>query len=171
MRKVASNTGPLGVPLSVSSNQENPTITGLAFARRGLVAVVAVLFLCADAVAFATDQPPKHFEIKAKPLSDALMDFGAQSGLVVVAPTPLTAGKKSAAVRGDMSSMDALDRLLKGSNLTFARGADGAVVIQATTAPESAQNGVGNSGLHDDVTPEVISLQDVIVTGTREYNV
>jgi len=171
MRKVASNTGPLGVPLSVSSNQENPTITGLAFARRGLVAVVAVLFLCADAVAFATDQPPKHFEIKAKPLSDALMDFGAQSGLVVVAPTPLTAGKKSAAVRGDMSSMDALDRLLKGSNLTFARGADGAVVIQATAAPELPQNDVGNSGLHDDVTPEVISLQDVIVTGTREYNV
>jgi hypothetical protein len=91
-------------------------------------------------VAYAADDSSKHFEIKVKPLADALMEFGVQSGLTVVAPTTLTTGKKGAAVRGDLAPTDALGRLLKGSGLTFGRAADGTIAIQAivSTGPEQA---------------------------------
>jgi len=84
--------------------------------------------------AIATDDSSKHFEIKSKPLGNALMEFEVQSGLTVVAPTTLTAGKMASTVRGDLTPTDALSRLLKGSGLTFARSSEGTIAIQAISA-------------------------------------
>jgi iron complex outermembrane receptor protein len=108
----------------------------------------------------------KHFEIKAKPLADALMEFGVQSGLTVVAPTTLTAGKKGAAVRGDLTPTDALGRLLKGSGLTFARAADGTIAIQAISSSNPVQVSTGESRLEKDFTGNE-ELAEIVVTANR----
>ena len=122
------------------------------------------LVLCMGSAAYAADNSSKHFEIKAKPLADALMEFGVQSGLTVVAPTTVTAGKKAAAVRGDLAPTDALGRLLKGSGLTFARAADGTIAIQAISASGPVQASAVESGLDKDLTQNP-TLEEVVVQG------
>ena len=116
--------------------------------------------------AYAADDAFKHFEIKAKPLADALMEFGVQSGLTVVAPTTLTAGKKATAVRGELAPTDVLGRLLKGSGLTFARAADGTIAIQAIPSNGPVQASVVESGLDNDLTRPA-ALDEVVVTAQK----
>jgi iron complex outermembrane recepter protein len=128
--------------------------------------VAFVLVLSVGSVAYAADDSSKHFEIKAKPLADALMEFGVQSGLTVVAPTTLTTGKKGAAVRGDLAPTEALGRLLKGSGLTFARAADGTIAIQAMVSNGPEQASAGESGLDEDLTKKN-DLDEITVTGTH----
>ena len=128
--------------------------------------VAFALVLSVGSVAHAADDSSKHFEINAKPLADALMEFGVQSGLTVVAPTTLTAGKKAAAVRGDLAPTDALGRLLKGSGLTFARAADGTISIQALSASGPVQASAGESSSDKALTHES-TLEEIVVTGTN----
>jgi len=106
----------------------------------------------------------KHFHIRKRPLADALKDFGTQSGLAIVAPTPLMVGKKGASVRGYMSSTDALGRLLKGTGLTFASAADGTIAIQPISAGGSVQSSTGKS---DQNLAAGAPLATVIVNGTK----
>lgn len=135
--------------------------------RRSVAAFLAALVLCMGTAA-AADDSSKHFEINAKPLADALMEFGVQSGLTVVAPTTLTAGKKAAAVRGDLAPTDALGRLLKGSGLTFSRAADGTIAIQAVASNGPVQASAGESGLDTNLTDSA-SLTEVVVTGKYRF--
>jgi iron complex outermembrane recepter protein len=133
---------------------------------RSVAGFFAALALCMGFAAHAVDDSPRHFEIKAKPLADALMEFGVQSGLTVVAPTTLTAGKKGAAIRGDLVPTDALGRLLKDSGLTFARAADGTIGIQAVAARAPVQANAGESRLDGNLTPAG-TLEEVIVTANK----
>jgi iron complex outermembrane receptor protein len=130
--------------------------------RRSVAAFFASLVLCTGSAAYSADDSSKHFEIKAEPLADALLEFGVQSGLTILAPTTLTAGKKAAAVRGDFVPTDALGRLIKGSGLTFARAADGTIAIQAITSNTPVQASAVESGSDKDST-----LEAVVVTGSR----
>jgi iron complex outermembrane receptor protein len=133
---------------------------------RTVASFLAALVLCMGTAAHAADDSSKHFEIKAKPLADALMEFGVQSGLTVVAPTTLTSGKKATAVRGDLAPTDALGRLLKGSGLTFARASDGTIAIQAVASNGPVQASAGESILDKDLTHEP-RLEEVVVTGSH----
>jgi iron complex outermembrane receptor protein len=136
---------------------------------RGLLAACAAVLLLSGAATLAADDSSKHFEIKAKPLADALMEFGVQSGLTVAVPTTLTAGKRSAPVRGDLSPTDALGQLLKGSGLTFARAADGTIAIQAASGGSSSSpvrmSAVESSSENDSTSSP--HLADIIVTATK----
>jgi iron complex outermembrane receptor protein len=143
--------------------QNNNSQNGSLLMSRCVAAFFAALALCMGTAAHAADDSSKHFEIKAKPLADALMEFGVQSGLTVVAPTTLTAGKKAAAVRGDLAPTDALGRLLKGSGLTFARAADGTIAIQAAASNGPVQASARESGLEKSER----ELSEIVVTGTR----
>ena len=135
---------------------------------RSVAAFFVAFALSVGSVAHAADDSSKHFEIKAKPLADALMEFGVQSGLTVVAPTTLTTGKKGAAVRGDLAPTDALGRLLKGSGLTFTRAADGSIAIQAIVSNGPEQASAGESGLDNDSTMHSKNdLDEITVTGTH----
>jgi len=127
---------------------------GPALASRGPAALFAALMLCIGQAVTAADDSSRHFDINAKPLAGALMEFGEQSGLTVVAPTTLTAGKKASDVRGELTSTEALGRLLKGSGLTFARAADGTIAIQAINASASVQTNAGESGSAKDLTTD-----------------
>jgi iron complex outermembrane recepter protein len=82
-----------------------------------------------------SDTTPTRFDLQAKDLDQVLKDFELQSGLKVTATANVIAGKKGKSVHGDMTANDALRRLLKGSGLTFVRGRDDNITIQAVTAP------------------------------------
>jgi iron complex outermembrane recepter protein len=163
-------------PISVSNGAFGRDLTNFgmvpftlrALISRGLLASCAaiVLIVAGQSAAFAADDSSKHFEIKAKPLADALMEFGVQSGLTVAAPTTLTAGKRGTSVRGDLLPTDALGRLLKGSGLTFARAADGTIAIQAMSSSDPVQASVEESRLEKDLTSSE-ALQEIVVTAER----
>ena len=137
------------------------TRVSTALINRALMTICAALVLCVGPTAMAANGSSKHFEIKAEPLAEALMEFGAQSGLTVVAPTQLTAGKSAPALRGDLTWGDALGRLLKGSGLTFNQDADGTIVIQKESDGTPATASSGESA------EEQGQLADVIVTAQR----
>jgi putative CocE/NonD family hydrolase len=148
---VSASSGIFGSEL-VSLRKSLFTVPALMI--RGLVAACGAVVLLSGPAALAADDLSKHFEIKAKPLADALMEFGVQAGLTVAAPTSLTAGKRSASVRGDLSPTDALGQLLKGSGLTFARVADGTMAIQAASSGSGpVRTSAVESSLEKDLTP------------------
>jgi iron complex outermembrane receptor protein len=137
--------------------------------RQRLAASAVLLFLCVGSAAFASDGAPKHFELEAKPLGEALMDFGLQSGLTIVAPTSLTAGKRGSPLSGDMASMDALQTLLAGTGLTFAQGEDGAIAIQQSAGgadTAAARDSSVKSDLETESTSAAI-LTEVVVTAEK----
>jgi iron complex outermembrane receptor protein len=141
---------------------DGPTLAG-----RGPGALFAALMLCIGQAVVAADDSSRHFDINAKPLAGALMEFGEQSGLTVVAPTTLTAGKKASDVRGELTPTEALGRLLKGSGLTFARAADGTIAIQAINASASVQTNAGESGSAKDLTTDQDQLGEIVVTAQK----
>ena len=104
--------------------------------RRGMVTCLA-LILATIPFAGRADEVSKHFDIKAQPLSEALMAFGAQTGAIVMAPSELTAGKTSTPVTGQLTPQEALTRMLLGTGLKFQKTANGTILIvrELTHAP------------------------------------
>ncbi len=96
--------------------------------RRRMLACLA-LMLSVPLVAPHAAEPTMQFEIKAGPLSEALMAFGARTGTIVIASSKLTANKVSQPVTGQLSRQEALIRMLKGTGLTFESTANGTILI------------------------------------------
>jgi iron complex outermembrane recepter protein len=140
---------------------------GPACVSHSLASLFAALMLWFGPAAMAADDSPRHFVISTNPLAGALMEFGVQSGLTVVAPTSLTVGKRASDVRGDFTPTEALGRLLKGSGLTFARAADGTIAIEAINAGAPAAANAGQSGSEKDSTRDPDQLSEVIVTAQK----
>lgn len=85
----------------------------------------------------------RAYDIKAQPLSSAIIDYGRQSGVTVVAPIELMKGKTAPAVRGNMTPSEALDRLLSGSGLRAVQRPNGAItVVQVGNASGGGQSAV-----------------------------
>jgi hypothetical protein len=78
-----------------------------------------------------------HFDVPAQPLSDALSAYGHIAERLVIAPSRYVNGLMSAALNGDYSPREALQRLLAGTGLqaSFAN-ADEAIIIPL---PQTAQ--------------------------------
>ena len=134
---------------------------------RSVAALFAALILPIGSAAYAADEAPRHFDIRSEPLADALRQFGVQSGLTLVAPATLTAGKKSAAVRGELAPTDALGQLLRDSGLSFARAADGTIGIEAIASKSPALAHAQESYSDQDV-PHSWTAEEIVVTATRE---
>ena len=73
---------------------------------------------------FAFDQP-------AQPLARALLALSERAGVVVLAPSPLVAGRQAPALRGSMTVPQALEILLGGAPLDYVVSGDGVVTILA----------------------------------------
>ncbi len=86
------------------------------------------LIIIAPVVAGA-DEATMHFEIKAQPLSEALMAFGVQTGTIVIASSKLTSSKTSRPVSGQLTRQEALTRMLQGTGLKFETNANGTFLI------------------------------------------
>ena len=91
--------------------------------------VCLALVMVAAPVAVHADAATMRFDIKAQPLSEALMAFGAQTGAIVMASSELTTGKISKPVIGQLTCQDALTRMLQGTGLKFEANANGTFLI------------------------------------------
>jgi iron complex outermembrane recepter protein len=80
-------------------------------------------------IASHADEATRRFDIKAQPLSEALMAFGAQTGAIVMASSELTTGKISKPVAGQLTSQEALIRMLQGTGLRFETSPNGTILI------------------------------------------
>lgn len=87
----------------------------------------------------------KSYDIPAQPLASAILEYSRQSNVAVLAPMALVKGKQAPAVRGNLSSTEALDRLLAGSGLRAVRGANGGMSLVRASAPGNA-SGAASSG-------------------------
>ncbi len=111
------------------------TITRWFRARspRCLTLVCLALMMAATPVIVDADDATTHFDIKAQPLSEALMAFGVQTGTIVMASSELTTGKISKPVAGQLTRQEALTRMLTGTGLKFETNANGTILIVRAT--------------------------------------
>ncbi|MCR4523280.1 MULTISPECIES: TonB-dependent receptor [Bosea] len=104
----------------------------------------------------AMAQSARTLDIPAQPVSSALIAFSRQTGIAVVAPASATAGKRSAAVNGALSSEAALSRLLAGTGLNF----------RFTSATSVTISAAGSAGAAGGAVPEgAIALDTIDVAG------
>jgi hypothetical protein len=81
-----------------------------------------------------------HFELPAEPLDQALDSYGHVARLGVLIDSNLLDGRTSAAVSGDYSPREALQRLLAGTGLQANfTGANAAVVVRSSVPQSSPQ--------------------------------
>lgn len=107
--------------------------------RAGLAAALCGTALAAGIVAVpAMAQSVRTVDIPAQSVSSALIAFSRQTGVAVVAPASATAGKRSAAVSGPLSSEAALARLLAGTGLNFRFTGATSVTISAAVPVAAA---------------------------------
>jgi catecholate siderophore receptor len=85
----------------------------------------------------------KPFDIPSRPLSQALDAYRAQSTIQVVADSTLTAGLRSASVRGTYTAAAALRRLLDGTGLTGEFTSAQTVVLGRTPEGTTASRTLG----------------------------
>jgi hypothetical protein len=102
---------------------------------RGAVLACCAFMVVALPIAGHADGATKRFDIKAQPLSEALMAFGAQTGAIVMASSELTTGKTSTRVTGQLTAQEALTRMLEGTGLKYETSPNGTILIVGTSPP------------------------------------
>ena len=75
------------------------------------------------------------FDLPAQPLAESLKAFGAKANLNVMVSPSLVDGKQAPALKANLSAKDALDQVLKGSDLDYHFINDQTVVIREKRAP------------------------------------
>ncbi|WGD31895.1 TonB-dependent siderophore receptor [Ancylobacter sp. WKF20] len=78
------------------------------------------------------------FDIPAQDLNGAILSFAQKAGVRVFFDTQRLGGRRSSAVQGSFSANEALDRLLKGTGLTYRFTAPNRVTIVDPTASAAA---------------------------------
>jgi len=76
-----------------------------------------------------------HFDIDAQPAASALNEFARQADITLIFSSALVAEDQTAAVRGDYTVLDALQKLLYGTRLTFKAVSDRTIAISAPGSP------------------------------------
>lgn len=104
-------------------------------------ALIALSFIAAPAVAQTNKAGAKQapgtysFAIPAKPLGQALEDFGRVTGLSVIYADKAAAAAPAAALTGAMSAEEALNRLTAGSGATYRFVNPTTVTVEKPVAP------------------------------------
>ena len=107
------------------------------------------------------------FHISAGPLSEALHQFIAQSGLQVLYDPALIEGQTTARIDSVSTSRAALDTLLRSSGLTYEFTDSGTVVIKRAPPAAKPQDAKAQKQPVAKKTALPTTLQSVSVTGTR----
>jgi outer membrane receptor protein involved in Fe transport len=142
-------------------------------------AVASILLLGTVLAEPACASEPAHFSIAAKPLAEALMEFGSQAGKVIVAPSELTTGKMAKPLEGRMEPELALKQLLEGTGLQYRAAPDGAIVIVRSEPAANTENAPRpelrvaqadanmSSRAEESAQVERVELQEIVVTAQK----
>jgi hypothetical protein len=87
-----------------------------------------------------------ELDIAAQPLKEALKTFAQQSGLQVVFFTEIAVGHQAPAVKGRLTSDEAMQALLKGTALRFRK-------VNSKTVAVDSQSAAGDNTAGGDPTP------------------
>jgi iron complex outermembrane recepter protein len=101
---------------------------------RGLLAAVALVVLCAITPPAALAQQSFHFDIPSQSLADALRAIGRQTDLNILFDPDSVRNVTVAPLHGDYTATDAINRLLKGTNLVGTRTDASSVVVRQAPA-------------------------------------
>jgi len=117
--------------------------------------------LCGSALA----AEPVRFVIAAQPLPDAVLAFGAQSGVSIGSGAAASCGH-SRPVRGAFEVEAALTRLLAGTGCTWRRiDARAFVIVRAASGPSGSPAPQPGTSVQDAPPTQ---LDDVVVTATKQ---
>jgi hemoglobin/transferrin/lactoferrin receptor protein len=83
----------------------------------------------------------RQFNIPAQPLTNALNQFGRQSGLQVAFPAEASQGVRSSTVAGSFTPQQALAQLLRGTGISYRITAQGTAVIGGRAASNISDSG------------------------------
>lgn len=115
-------------------------------------ALAALMMAVATPVIAQSSDTVRRFDIAAGPLERTLPAFGRQSGLQILYPSALIAGRQSPAVSGDYTPEAALQLILRETGLTYRQSRPTVFVL------------VDPSVRAD--TDQPTELDEVVVTGT-----
>lgn len=99
--------------------------TAIVDASRARLLRATATALGSGTIAIAATMPAqaqvmtRDYDLPAQPLASAVTALGQQSGVQIVSPGDLLAGRTSSAVRGKYSRTEALVRMLEGTGLAF----------------------------------------------------
>lgn len=115
------------MPSTASACHRRATVLALA------ISTALLPLACVPAVQAQTAivAPLRQYTIPEQPLADAVRAFGRQADVQVVFRSDLVEGRRSSAVSGEYSQMQALQQLLRGSGVRAQRGMDGTWSLRA----------------------------------------
>lgn len=88
--------------------------------------VLALCLLCACAQA---DPPRARFEIAVQPLPSSLNEFARQADVTLIFSYDAVSGARGQALQGRYAVDDGLDRLLRGTPLSYRKASDGSYLV------------------------------------------
>lgn len=109
-------------------------------------------------VAAADLDTPIDFHIEAQPLESALLELSKEASVQLVLDSSVVAAKNSAAISGKMPIREALDRLLRDTELTYRWSGDRTVTVAPRAAFRPTSKASGD---------EVPALEEVVVTAQK----
>ncbi|HEY1076892.1 MAG TPA: TonB-dependent receptor [Fontimonas sp.] len=117
-------------------------------------------------------ETPRAYAIEAGSLEAALNQLARQSQVQIVFRPDLVAGKRAAALSGELTWRQALERLLQGSGLEYRQVADKTIVIQMigprpNPGPRSPEQPKPAPLAAARAEPPVTDVERMTVTGTR----
>lgn len=98
----------------------------------------------------ASAQAVRPFDIPAGSLREALNGFAAQADQQIFFTADLVEGRRSEGLRGRYAPREALERLLRGSGLSWTETRPGVLVLRRTALAEET----------------AVQVEDIVVTGT-----
>jgi hypothetical protein len=99
------------------------------------VAVVAAQDAGRDGTGFS--EMPMRFDIEAQPLADALYTYSSVTGIEILVPEDMLAGRRSPGVTGMLAPEQALRALLLGSGVVPRPAGPSALTLAVTPAPSA----------------------------------
>lgn len=132
-----------------------------------------MVFLSLSGVALADAPTAMHFALPAQSLADSLRAVGSQARINIVFNPGLVRGHTAPALNADLTTAQALSRLLAGTGFVYEFVNDSTIVVSSGRRtmhldPPSS-TGAQAPAAHqtsDDAGPAQGSLQQVVVTGT-----
>ncbi|WP_369521347.1 STN domain-containing protein, partial [Escherichia coli] len=115
------------MPSTASACHRRATVLALAIST----ALLPLAWVPAVQAQPAIVAPLRQYTIPEHPLADAVRAFGRQADVQVVFRSDLVEGRRSSAVSGEYSQMQALQQLLRGSGVRAQRGMDGTWSLRA----------------------------------------